>query len=338
MKEKHPKEPSKKQNLYETLMIMKPKRCPFPLVRVGGNTDGAYLIPEDLKGVTACFSPGVNNSKDFEDDLASSYEISCHMCDYTSDLSAFKTPLIEDLQTFRKKWLDVDGGSESITLEEWITEESPNEADDLLLQMDIEGAEYRNLLACPEETLTRFRIIALELHGLEVANSPSEFEEELGPLLRRLDQFFICVHAHPNNYSGEFILSGTSLTIPRLIELTFLRRDRFLGHHDSDLYLPSLPHPLDITSNERSRPPVFLEGDWLSRAERSVESNVSLLTSKLEHVLFRLENLEIKVKILGSENVSLSNRIEYMEQLFGKLDFPIRIYLRVKEWLKRRKS
>lgn len=335
MKNDRHNQPREGKELYETLMFMKPKKCPYPLVRVGGNSDGSYLIPDDLSGVAACFSPGVNNFKDFEDFLALSYGITCHLCDFTSDPTSFETPLIEGLQTFRKKWLDIDGGSESITLEEWIAQESPSDNDDLLLQMDIEGAEYRNLLACPEETLKRFRIIALELHGLEIANTPSEFEAELGPLLRKLDKLFICVHAHPNNYSGEFILSGTSLAIPRLIELTLLRRDRFQNHHASDSHPPSLPHPLDIPLNERTKPPVFLEGDWLSQAERTVESKVSLLISKLEHMTYRLESLELANNKLRDSNASLRKRVRTMEMLFGKLDFPIRTYLKAKRMLKR---
>ena len=31
------------------------------LVRLGGNNDGGYLLPNDLEGITACFSPGVDN-------------------------------------------------------------------------------------------------------------------------------------------------------------------------------------------------------------------------------------------------------------------------------------
>ena len=49
-------------------------------------------------------------------------------------------------QYFRKQWLDVNAADNSISLEEWIASDVGEEGD-LLLQMDIEGAEYRNLLA-----------------------------------------------------------------------------------------------------------------------------------------------------------------------------------------------
>ena len=48
---------------------MKPKASPFGLIRIGGNSDGAYLVPDDLQGISCCFSPGVSDRKSFEDEL-----------------------------------------------------------------------------------------------------------------------------------------------------------------------------------------------------------------------------------------------------------------------------
>ncbi len=36
------------------------------LVRLGGDGDGGYLVPDDLEGIGACFSPGVSDVADFE--------------------------------------------------------------------------------------------------------------------------------------------------------------------------------------------------------------------------------------------------------------------------------
>ena len=87
------------KNIYNFLI---PKPCPFELIRIGGKNDGAYLVPNDLKDIDACFSPGVNNFKNFEDELTKLYGIKCHMCDFTSDIISFKTPLIVGMQTFKK--------------------------------------------------------------------------------------------------------------------------------------------------------------------------------------------------------------------------------------------
>jgi len=253
--------PDRAADVAAIVRIMRPKPMPFPLVRIGGTTDGAYLVPDDLTGITACFSPGVNNWKTFEDELANDHGITCHMCDRSSDVATFATPLIEGRQTFLKKWLDVDGAADSISLADWVLTRAPGDSD-LLLQMDIEGAEYRNLLGTADVVLRRFRIVVLELHGLEAALDSDRFEEQLGPLLRKLDRHFTCVHAHPNNCCGEVMLPGTDMNLPRVIELSFLRRDRFPVMNDGAWPAPVLPHRLDIRRNTDAQPPLFLNAAW----------------------------------------------------------------------------
>lgn len=90
-------------NFFELLI---PQSNPFKLIRIGGNRDGGYLIPDDLEGIDACFSPGVSNYKFFEDQMANEYGIKSHMCDFSCDEENFVTPLVEGLQTFKKNgWI-----------------------------------------------------------------------------------------------------------------------------------------------------------------------------------------------------------------------------------------
>lgn len=269
--------PSLKQ---KALDCMAPKPCPMPLIRLGGDRDGAYLIPDDTQGIKACFSPGVNNSKDFEDDLVTRHGIRCHMCDFTSNPEKLRTPIIEGMQTLEKKWLDIDGADNSISLKDWVTEHAPDPNDDLMLQIDIEGAEYRNLLNSSDILLARFRIIVLELHGLKAFRRDDLLAREVAPLLEKLDRNHICVHAHPNNCCGEFLDQETGLNIPSVIELTFLRRDRFRG--DPAQYIqPQLPHPLDIDRSTTKKPPLYLNEKWLPEAKRSDQMKIKILSEEL---------------------------------------------------------
>lgn len=272
----------------DSILVMKPKPSPYRLKRIGGRGDGAYLVPDDLDGIEACFSPGVDNFKNFEDELADIYKIKCHTCDYSSDVSQFKTPLREGMQTFKKKWLDIDGGIDSISLEEWVEELSPEANRDLLLQMDIEGAEYRNLLNCKDSVLKRFRIIVIEVHYLNVVRDVVEFEKELGPLLRKLDQNFVCVHSHPNNCCGDFMLCETGLNIPQVHELTFLRRDRFGQVNASSLHKPLIPHPLDISLNLARNPPLFLSKAWCSDGSRDLVSKLTMIRCQLDYIALKI--------------------------------------------------
>mgnify|MGYP000750974752 FL=1 len=50
----------------------RPKSVGKEMIRICGKGDGAYLLPDDLSGISACFSPGVDVSSTFEEELAES--------------------------------------------------------------------------------------------------------------------------------------------------------------------------------------------------------------------------------------------------------------------------
>lgn len=278
------------QLLAEAFKIMRPGPSPRPLIRIGPNTDGGYLVPDDLDGVTACFSPGVSNRKDFEDHLTRAFGIKCHMTDYSSDVEKLRTPLIDGMQTFRKAWLDVGDRENSIRLEEWVSELAPAAGDDLLLQMDIEGAEYRNILACPPAVLARFRIMVLELHGLAGLNNPHLLTQVVLPFLRRIGESFVCIHAHPNNYRTEVMIPELGANMPDVIELTFIRRER-LTAWGGVLSPPLLPHPLDIPRNAVYNPPIVLNDVWLE-GERPLVAQLRQMQDECDYTKFQVSTLE----------------------------------------------
>lgn len=268
--------------LANVISVMKPVASPVPLVRIGGKGDGGYLLPHDLDGIFACFSPGVSNRKDFEDDLAVRFGIGSHLCDRSSDPDRFRTPLKSN-QTFKKVWLDVEDGPESITLESWINELAPDPRDDLLLQIDIEGAEYRNILATRPEVLARFRIIVIEVHRLDMFVDENVFESVFRPFFEKIGASFRCIHAHPNNARPAIELPDLGLNLPQIMELTFLRKDRFDLYSGLSAFPPESPHPLDSGRNVSARAPVFLSDAWLP-APRSIETRLRMAEDELDYL------------------------------------------------------
>ena len=249
--------------------LITPERCGIPLVRIGPPRDGGYLVPDDLAGIDACFSPGTNNVKRFEDELATRYRIRSFMCDRTSDVEKLRTPLIDGFQTFEKKWLDVEPSEDDLDINDWVRE-SARQDRDLLLQMDIEGAEYRNLLHATEDTLARFRIVVVELHALSLLGQARFADGVFLPALERLGRRFACVHAHPNNCCGSTSL-GDGLVVPNVVEVTFLRRDR-LRPDGGPL---QLPHADDMPNVQR-KPPLHLRGPLRRNADPVVSDRNAL--------------------------------------------------------------
>jgi len=271
--------------------VMKPKASPFGLIRIGGSSDGAYLVPDDLQGISCCFSPGVSDRKSFEDELTCKYGITCHLCDASTSPERFQTAIIEPGQTFQKVWLHHEpGAADSVTLEEWVEDLSEGAASDLLLQMDIEGAEYQCLNVTPDSILSRFRILVIEFHNLTqlASQSGNGRSHDIVSTFRRLDKFFDCVHAHPNNYDHHQLrveIPGGSGSLPDTIELTFLRRDRLGQAERSPHPIIFLPHPLDIT-NAGHRKPIHLDPSWLS-GSRPLRSRLKIIYDHIRWYLRR---------------------------------------------------
>jgi FkbM family methyltransferase len=278
-----------------------PKNGGHALVRLGGVADGGYLIPDDLKGIEACFSPGVSNFKDFEDALANAYGIKAFMCDYSSDVDRFKTPLKEGMQFFSKKWLDVVPGENNIDIDDWVAHCAPGDGD-LICQMDIEGAEYRNILKASMHTLSRFRIFVLEIHGLNNLRNSAFLNDVFAPVISKLSANFTCVHAHANNFCG-YAQFADDLKVPNVLELTFLRNDR-LRKPNAPLVIP---HQLDAV-NMVSHPPLLLEGIWLENADLQL-SRVNGLTQKVAWLEGRLCSINEIVRNSEADLLSSSRQI-----------------------------
>lgn len=218
------------------------------LVRLGSRGDGGYLAPDDFVGISACFSPGVDDRASFEQDMIDR-SIPCFM----ADASVSGPPIDGPMVHFVKKFIGVTNTPETITLDNWVEENRPGD-DDLLLQMDIEGAEWPVLLNVSNKTLRRFRIIVIEFHDMERLMDKQAFQIIKAVFERLLENFYV-VHNHPNNY-GRNVRCG-QIVIPRVLEMTLIRKDRV----KSKRYSQSFPHPLDA-KNDPSYPDTPLPPSW----------------------------------------------------------------------------
>ena len=159
-----------KKQLLEFLDSVKPVRTNHDLIRIGGETDGGYLIPNDIEDINTCFSPGVSEIADFENDLTKR-GIKCFLADYSVDAPPIENALFD----FEKKYLGSKNNEIFITLESWIESKAPTKCD-LILQMDIEGFEYPVIFDTSSEILNRFRILVIEFHNLDRLFNPIGFE------------------------------------------------------------------------------------------------------------------------------------------------------------------
>ena len=234
-----------KSEVLNLLERIRPQDNGHRLIRVGGPGDGGYLIPDDLTGISECFSPGSNKLSNFESEIAQNWQIKSFICDSAdekpSDLTA--------LQDFTEAWVGpATDGKKYISLEDWVEEKSQSQGD-LMLQIDVEGAEFLTLLAASTHLLNRFRIVVIELHFLEALKNKWAFDQIYFPFFDKILSEFDVVHLHPNNCCGTWTYGD--FEFPRIIELTLHRKNR-------SMYL----RPVPSSRNELDHPNVESRKDF----------------------------------------------------------------------------
>ncbi len=153
-----------KVEIVDFIKRIRPLKSKFELIRIGPNGDGGYLAPNDLKGIEACFSPGVDTISEFEKDCIERFNMKVFMADKSVDRPNLDMP--DDSYDFQKKFIGCTNNEDYITLDQWVSSSLPESNADLLLQMDIEGGEFFSLINASNALVNRFRIMVIEFHDL----------------------------------------------------------------------------------------------------------------------------------------------------------------------------
>lgn len=242
-----------KDELLRFLEELHPVATNHELIRLGPNGDGGYLVPDDLDGIEACFSPGVNDVSGFESDCARR-----GIKAFLADASVEKPAEENELFHFTKKFVGAVSSDDFMTLDDWVASSLPGTGSDLLLQIDIEGAEYEVFLSASESLMRRFRIIVVEFHNLEqLWNKP--YFDLAKRAFEKINKFHSCVHIHPNNCCGAVERDG--IVIPSVMEFTFLRNDRI----ERSSPQTNFPHALDFDNTPNAT--LVLPKSWYTKID-----------------------------------------------------------------------
>jgi hypothetical protein len=236
------------QVLLDLIQRLSPIATDRELIRIGPLGDGGYLIPDDLEGVVACFSPGV--------DKISGFELECAnrgMMVFMADNSVAAPAENHCLFNFTNKFVGAFNSSNFITLDDWVSQSLSNSNSEILMQIDIENFEYEAILSMSGETIRRSRIIVVEFHSLDqLWNRP--FFNIASRVFEKILSTHSCVHLHPNNCCD--VQRRNKIEIPPMAEFTFLRNDRISSRGSYQEF----PHPLDCDST--NRPHIALPLCW----------------------------------------------------------------------------
>jgi hypothetical protein len=220
-------------DVLDLITRLRPQNCGKDLIRIGGNGDGGYLIPDDLEGIEYCFSPGVGAVADFESHLAT-LNIRSFLADYSADSLPIERPEF----TFDRKFLSANDTEISFTLKSWRDKYLKDYTGDLLLQMDVEGFEYEVLIGTPIDFLSNFRIMVIEFHYCDKIFDPFIYTLYKTCFEKILKHFHVA-HIHPNNCCGSVRKGG--IEVPRILEFSFYNKSRV----SRTTYKHEFPHALD---------------------------------------------------------------------------------------------
>ena len=242
-----------KAEVVQLIEKLHPLQSQAPLIRLGPAADGGYLLPDDLDGIEAVFSPGVDQSSVFEQDC-SNLGMAVHLADASVSGPADE---IAGPWSFEKKFLGLADEADFINFDQWVHRRSPGTAD-LLLQMDIEGAEYDVIRSMSNHVLNRFRHMVIEfhdLHSLWQMRSQDKFAT-----FEKILRTHSPVHIHANNCCPVKSVKG--IDIPQVIEITFTRTNLTTDH-----FISTLNHDLDYP-NVKNKPDIILSEIWTGNGKR----------------------------------------------------------------------
>ena len=233
-------------DLHKLLHISKVEN--FDLVRIGHNNDGGYILLDDFKPGGIAYSFGISDDVSFDKDIASKgYDV--FMYDHTIE----KLPENNSkFHFFRQGIADGVTQDERLkSLEYFITQNNHENQRDMILKMDVEGAEWGFFESVKSETLSQFSQITFEFHNIINPSNP----EKILSILRKINETHQLIHLHANNNGAYITVGGKNFC--SLFEVTYVLRDKYKFVSDYDV---NLPLSLDMLNNTDY--PEIILGRW----------------------------------------------------------------------------
>ncbi len=201
----------------------------FELVRTGKHQDGGYIMLDDFHAGNIAYSFGICDDVSWDKDMASrGYDV--FMYDHTIER------LPEENPRFHWSKLGIaDGHTQDDrlkTLDELLRANHHEDARNMLLKMDVEGAEWGFFEQVSSETLSRFSQMTFEFHDILSNTDP----ERVLSAFRKINKTHQLIHMHGNN-NGAYISFGDKVFCDSP-ELSYVLRDQYSIEQEYDVDLP----------------------------------------------------------------------------------------------------
>ena len=244
------------------------------LRRYGKDHDGGYVMLEDWPEEGAAYSIGIMDDVSWDAAMAAKgYPV--HMYDHTI------AGLPHEHENFH--WSPIGLGETDRPEENLLSLATLLERNghlgcrDLILKMDVEGAEWAALLHLPDRFLEHFRQILVEFHDCSRLDD-AEHAQTMLRVFSLLNVSHRVVHIHANNWSSYDLVGG--IPFPSVLEVSYVRQDVCTTVPSKRTFPTSLDMP-----NDANRPDYALPFWGAALSDRQMAESRALQAE------FRLEEL-----------------------------------------------
>lgn len=230
----------------KVLLNVKEIQGDHKFVRVGNQSDGGYIMLDDMEDLRIAYSFGIGPDTSWDKDMA------------TRGFQIFQyDPTISELpyqdKNFHFKRIGICGNQpveNCMTLEKIIELDQHMSEKDMILKMDVEEAEWDFLNEVNEDILKKFKQIVFEMHGCERV----EMKDRILPALEKLNRTHQCVYVHSNNYGAVEYMGD--INMPYALETTWVRKTDYQFKESKKVF----PTEIDQRCFSERRENIF--GEW----------------------------------------------------------------------------
>ena len=223
----------------EALSLLTPFDIDRQKIRIGPNTDGGYILVNDISAHQTIISYGIGTEYRFEIEMAErGHDV--YMFDHTIEAIQAEN---KKLHFFREGVAGRTDISQNLFSIKDHLHRHQIRGDRLILKLDVEGSEFDALEAVPDDTLDRLEQIILEVHWLNNLDDLA-FRDRFRKIFRRLNSVFTLYHVHANNCDGQnglAIVSG--IPVSAMLELSYVRSASVHRLPSQTLYPTALDYP-----------------------------------------------------------------------------------------------
>ena len=205
--------------------------------RLGPEHDGGYVMIAG-QDYDVLYSYGIGSDMGFESHFVAENRIRAYLYDHTIGGLPEEDP--SPLITWKPEGIGPRRTADLNSLQGHVAENGHAEKGNLLLKMDVEGAEWLSLLATPDDVMGRFKQLVMELHGFGTETGDA-FDNQ-AKVLRKLNETFHLAHVHGNNYSNLQAVGNS--VVPEVLEVAYVRKSDFVAVASTTQYpMPRLDFP-----------------------------------------------------------------------------------------------